>query len=79
MEGESYDNRKRKSAEAVNVDDVENPTQKKAKKKNDEKNFPGRFVLLKPPEEVDTEEAEEEDEIFETPGASEIRNVSFVQ
>lgn len=84
LEGESYDNRKRKSAEEAPIDCEDKPSSKKSKKQNDakvEKNFPGRFVLLKPPqsdqsEKSDEEIEEHEDEIFNKPEATAIRTVS---
>lgn len=80
LEGESYDNRKRKSAEDVEQDIEEQP--KKSKKQNGakvEKKFPGQFVLLKPPQDDDDDDQDddEEDEIFSTPEASAIRNVRY--
>lgn len=85
LEGESYDNRKRKSAEDVEQDSEEQP--KKSKQQNGakvEKKFPGQFVLLKPPQDDDDDDDQDdeaddeiEDEIFSTPEASAIRNVRY--
>lgn len=80
LEGESYDNRKRKSAEDVEQDSEEQL--KKSKKQNGtkvEKKFPGQFVLLKPPQDDDDDDQDDdkEDEIFSKPEASAIRNVRY--
>jgi hypothetical protein len=72
LDGDIYDGRKRKNDWSDDDDDEvkEKPAKKKAAKKQtskaDEESFPGKFVLLKPPQDTEEEVDDAESEAIKT-------------
>lgn len=78
MEGDIFDGKKRKrdDSDSEAADDVEGkPSKKKSKKKTkkDDSSFPGKFVLLKPPQDESEHKAED---AAESSAIRTVRNIS---